>query len=487
MSKIQIIPSFIADDKFTPTTVSPHIYFFNGVKECENYIINYNGTYNNVNKYTYFDIYDGVDVNENSKSLLFYNEEAINGVTPTESLYSKFWSKYISTLYNPQARLIDANAIIPLYDYLNFVLNDIVSFNNNYYHLRAINNYDLNSGECSVQLLGPIIYDSLNVKSILNNTIPSAQIVNYSNVAYNISVTGEVTDEGSDTLIDAGIVYATHSSPTIADNKISKGALFNFTANFNVLSDTNYYVSVYAQNSAGIFYTPAQLINIPKSSVAPSVTTNDASNLTINSVIMNGYLNSNPFGSITERGFCWGTASNPTISGNHQAISGTIGTMVLQKYNEFIPGQLMHYRAYAKNNYETAYGIDKTFTIINKEYTLISRVINNSSSIFPILTLTLNADTWLNSENFVFTDEIPSSIDSYTFTQKIYNTSTVTVYAEFTTNNNQVNDAGIFDGNHAILNTLNSWYLGSNYVSFDFRITYDNGSNNIYVDFIITD
>jgi hypothetical protein len=44
-------------------------------------------------------------------------------------------------------------------------LNDIIQFRGNYYHLRAINNYDLKTGECEIELLGPILEDSLNITS----------------------------------------------------------------------------------------------------------------------------------------------------------------------------------------------------------------------------------------------------------------------------------------------------------------------------------
>jgi len=38
-------------------------------------------------------------------------------------------------------------------------LNDIVEWRGNYYHLRAINDYNLSNGECKLQLLGPLLYD----------------------------------------------------------------------------------------------------------------------------------------------------------------------------------------------------------------------------------------------------------------------------------------------------------------------------------------
>ena len=50
-------------------------------------------------------------------------------------------------------------------------LNDLVQFRGNYYHLRAINDYDLTTGECLVQLLGPIISDALAAQQF--GTAPS--------------------------------------------------------------------------------------------------------------------------------------------------------------------------------------------------------------------------------------------------------------------------------------------------------------------------
>jgi hypothetical protein len=45
-------------------------------------------------------------------------------------------------------------------------LNDIVEWRGNYYHLRALNDYNLSNGECSLQLLGPILGD------VISNILP---------------------------------------------------------------------------------------------------------------------------------------------------------------------------------------------------------------------------------------------------------------------------------------------------------------------------
>jgi hypothetical protein len=114
--------------------------------------------------FPYFDNYNVVSGSfptTDSKSLLFFNESAVYGEVPTNSLYNDYWETYVELLYNPRTRLLNASAIIPLADYFKMELNDVVQFRGNYYHLRAINDYNLKNGECAIQLLGPILPDAL--------------------------------------------------------------------------------------------------------------------------------------------------------------------------------------------------------------------------------------------------------------------------------------------------------------------------------------
>ena len=122
-----------------------------------------------INVFPYFDNYSVVSGSQfptsGSKSLLFYNEQPVYGSAPATSLFSEYWNPYVQLLYNPRTRLLTMSAIIPLADYFEMELNDIVNFRGNDYHLRAINNYNLSTGECNIQLLGPILEGSLNVQS----------------------------------------------------------------------------------------------------------------------------------------------------------------------------------------------------------------------------------------------------------------------------------------------------------------------------------
>jgi len=159
------IPTYISNQSYAPTKVLPRLLFYNGQVDCEKfYVHDENNSSRGVNQFPYFDNYNVVNGNfptVNSKSLLFYNEESVYGQTPTNTLYSDYWEKYVQLLYNPRTKLLNASAIIPLANYFKISQNDIIEFRGNYYHLRAINDYNLSNGECSIQLLGPILPDAL--------------------------------------------------------------------------------------------------------------------------------------------------------------------------------------------------------------------------------------------------------------------------------------------------------------------------------------
>jgi hypothetical protein len=164
------IPTFISDQNFNPSRVLPHIYFYNGLIDCEEWWLE-SGSFTTAGisysqtSFPYFDNYNvvtGSFPTTDSDSLLFNNEAAAYGEIPTGSLYTNYWETYISLLYNPKTRLLTCEAIIPLADYIKMELNDVVNFRGNYYHLRAINDYSLKDGTCNLQLLGPIISDTLS-------------------------------------------------------------------------------------------------------------------------------------------------------------------------------------------------------------------------------------------------------------------------------------------------------------------------------------
>ena len=156
------IPTYISSVDYAPARVQPRILFYNGPKACETYYIRSGSTATTFDSFPYFDNYSGENTTTESLSLLFNNEVAPYGELPTSSLYTEYWENYINLLYNPRTRLVNASAIIPLADYFKMELNSIAQFRGNYYHIRAINDYNLTTGECNIQLLGPVLEGSLN-------------------------------------------------------------------------------------------------------------------------------------------------------------------------------------------------------------------------------------------------------------------------------------------------------------------------------------
>jgi hypothetical protein len=164
------IPTYISAADYAPARVQPRLLYYNGQVDCETYWIEsgsaaFGGVTYQQNAFPYFDNYNVVSGSfptTDSLSLLFNNEGASYGEVPTNNLYTTYWERYVSLLYNPYTRLLTCEAIIPLADYVKMELNDVVNFRGNYYHLRAINDYSLKTGECSLQLLGPIIADTIS-------------------------------------------------------------------------------------------------------------------------------------------------------------------------------------------------------------------------------------------------------------------------------------------------------------------------------------
>jgi hypothetical protein len=221
------IPTYINSAEYTPARVLPRLFFYNGLIDCETYWIEsgsaaFSGVTFQQNAFPYFDNYNVVSGSfptTDSRTLLFNNEAAVYGEVPTGNLYSEYWETYINLLYNPKTRLLECAAIIPLADYVNMELNDVVNFRGNYYHLRAINDYSLKTGECNLQLLGPIIPDTFSARFPTPPIIlPATARINLSE--YNASPTA---------FLDANIIVS--GSPYYFSGNFSQSIVGNTIAN----------------------------------------------------------------------------------------------------------------------------------------------------------------------------------------------------------------------------------------------------------------
>ena len=171
---------------------------------------------------------------------------------------------------------------------------------------------------------------------------------------------GEVTEEGGATVTERGVCWSTSLNPTTADSHQAIGSgLGSFSCTLNGLAPgTTYHVRAYATNSAGTAYGKDKQFTTP--AYAPTVTTSQVTNITQTTATGGGKVTSDGGATVTERGICWSTTQNPTISNSHQASGSGTGSFTCT-LDGLAPATTYHVRAYATNSAGTNYGNDVTF------------------------------------------------------------------------------------------------------------------------------
>lgn len=92
----------------------------------------------------------------------------------------------------------------------------------------------------------------------------------------------------------------------------------------------------------------------------PGVATSAVTSIAAATATANGAVVGDGDSAITERGFCWGTSTNPTTSGSKVTVAGTTGTYS-GSLTSLSNNTLYYVRAYAINAAGTAYGDNVTF------------------------------------------------------------------------------------------------------------------------------
>ncbi|MFC2157743.1 SBBP repeat-containing protein [Acidobacteriota bacterium] len=94
---------------------------------------------------------------------------------------------------------------------------------------------------------------------------------------------------------------------------------------------------------------------------AASVTTTAPSNVTTTSASSGGNVTSDGGNAVTARGVCWGTSTNPTTA-DSKTSDGTGTGAFASSLAGLTPGTTYYVRAYATNDFGTAYGNEVSFT-----------------------------------------------------------------------------------------------------------------------------
>ena len=171
---------------------------------------------------------------------------------------------------------------------------------------------------------------------------------------------GVVSADGGFNVVARGVCWSTSATPTISNAHTVNGAgMGAFTSQIdNLEPNRTYHVRAYAQNSSGIAYG-AEVIFTTQSGL-PTVSTTTVSNVTATSAMAGGMVIDDGGYPVVRRGVCYGTSTQPTISGLHTTDGAGIGEYVSQ-LTGLTPGATYYYRAYATNGVGTVYGEQMVF------------------------------------------------------------------------------------------------------------------------------
>lgn len=220
-------------------------------------------------------------------------------------------------------------------------------------------------------------------------TIETSQATNVT--SNSATVGGVITSDGNSAVLERGVCWSKNSNPDVSDNHMTSGTgMGSFTCDLTGLEEvTTYYVKAYAINNVGISYgaqatfttltgngggdnpggggdnpggggngggdNPADL---------PVVTTSEVTAINASTAQGGGTVASNGASDVTDRGICWGTSHNPTLSDSHVSCGAGTGSFTGEITG--LEVETTYYvRAYATNASGTAYGDEVSFVTVN--------------------------------------------------------------------------------------------------------------------------
>lgn len=195
--------------------------------------------------------------------------------------------------------------------------------------------------------------------SISFATLTTAVVVNITGITATSG--GNIINDGGAPITERGVCWSSSFNPTVANSKTSDGTgIGSFISNLTgLMPNTTYYVRAYATNSVGTAY--GNEISFRTLAILATITTIAISNFPGTAANGGGNISSDGGASITARGVCWNTTSNPTIA-NSKTIDGTGTGSFTSILLDLTPNTTYYVRAYATNSIGTAYGNEISFT-----------------------------------------------------------------------------------------------------------------------------
>ena len=246
--------------------------------------------------------------------------------------------------------------------YFSITANDLMHATKYYYRFWVWNqNYDNNR----------FVFEKKSFSTL--SELPVVRTLDVTNITMTSAIChGEVISDGGAEIIKRGICWSTNHNPTIEGNHESIGAEMGAYSIeiFDLLVNETYYVRAYAQNEIGIAYGEETYFTTGDA-VLPTVITSNITDISWTTAECGGEVLDDGGASVTERGICWRTNHNPTISDNNAQSGSGIGEYFVNM-SGLVAGTTYYVKAYAKNRIGIGYGEEKTFSTSNYELPVVT-------------------------------------------------------------------------------------------------------------------
>lgn len=182
----------------------------------------------------------------------------------------------------------------------------------------------------------------------------------------NAQVAGNLLKVGHDKgIVQHGHVWSTHANPTLADAKTELGTAMATGAFVSQLTglqpNVAYHVRAYATNALGTAY--GEDVTFTTRAGVVRLTTTAATDIIHNAATAGGSISELGGNILVERGVCWSTSPNPTVTDAHVAASDVSGNRFSVRIEGLTERTTYHVRAYVTTALgETFYGNDQTFS-----------------------------------------------------------------------------------------------------------------------------
>lgn len=196
------------------------------------------------------------------------------------------------------------------------------------------------------------------------STPPTVKIHETISTTYtSANVTGEVTDEGSSSVIERGFVYGKQGESR-QDTMYCGSGTGEFPTRLTGLEpNTTYNCFAFARNDGGLG-TSGKVTFTTRDHDLPIVTTSEVENVGTTTATCGGNAIDDGGAEVTERGVCWGTSHCPVATGSHVSAGNGLDEFTCNMTN--LSANTTYYvRAYAKNSKGVGYGEEKSFTTLD--------------------------------------------------------------------------------------------------------------------------